>query len=480
MQVKLAFVDPIADGCLWGRAGTRPRPYNPQSPIPNPKSPIQNPQSPIQNPKSKIQNPKSPIPNPKSKIQNPKSKIQNPMPPRERLIQAAIELFTSQGVSETTTKQIAELAQVNEVTLFRQFGNKHSLLIAVIEDAQVFDQLGQSLTTQLRPGSSMAQTIAEYATHCLEALEQTPAAIRSLIGESGQYSSENRQGLGRSFERANQRVAEYLKTNLGESRSDLELPLEQLASLLNALLLGYMAIELTTDGHGLWRDRSDFLDRVVALFGSGVLKENVGGLNSIDLADNRNIPHDLPEPIVHQILDRAKKHSLQTYALVYVLFGAGLRASEIVSLTRSNHFSTSDRQVLQITQGLIRQVPVNQWIMSKRYGSYLKNPLTQWLKSRKDTNPALFIGTDGAALTEADLRQQWLQLMNVAMSPTDELPEIDRTPATWCVEMLMRGLTVEAIQILSGYSLDELEPYVRRAKEQTILLQAFNLDRTGG
>jgi site-specific recombinase XerD len=116
--------------------------------------------------------------------------------------------------------------------------------------------------------------------------------------------------------------------------------------------------------------------------------------------------------------------------------------------------------------------------MSKRYGSYLKNPLTQWLRSRKDTNPALFLGTNGEALTEADLRQQWLQLMSEAMSPMDKLPEIDRTSATWCVEMLMRGLTLDAMQMLSGLSASQLEPYVQRAKEQTVLLQAFNLDKT--
>jgi AcrR family transcriptional regulator len=412
----------------------------------------------------------SKIQNPKSKIQNPKSL--NPMSSRERLIQAAIELFTSQGVSETTTKQIAELAQVNEVTLFRQFGNKHSLLIAVIEDAGVFDRLGQSLVTQLPPDSPVGQTIREYALSCLEALDRTPAAIRSLIGESGQYSIENRQGLGRSFDRANQRVAEYLKTTMGKSSSDLPLSMEQLASLLNTLLFGYAAMELTTDTHGLWRDRSDFLDRVVALFTGNTVTENV------DLPKDRDIPLDLPEPIVHQILDRSRKHSVQTHALVYVLFSTGLTARETVSLTRSDYFSTSDRQVLQITQGLARQVPVNQWIMSKRYGSYLKNPLTQWLRSRKDTNPALFLGTNGEPLTESDLRQQWLQLMSEAMSPMDKLPEIDRTSATWYVEMLMRGLTLDAMQMLSGLSASQLEPYVQRAKEQTVLLQAFNLDKT--
>ena len=64
---------------------------------------------------------------------------------RARLINAALELFTSQGVTETTTRQIAELAQVNEVTLFRQFGNKQGLLLAVIEDSAV-----RGITVEIR------------------------------------------------------------------------------------------------------------------------------------------------------------------------------------------------------------------------------------------------------------------------------------------------------------------------------------------
>jgi AcrR family transcriptional regulator len=395
---------------------------------------------------------------------------------RQKIIQAAIELFASQGVSETTTKQIAELAQVNEVTLFRQFGNKHGLLLAVIEDADVFAQLGQSLAAELPAASSFAQMLREYANTCLQALAQTPAVIRSLVGESGQYSIENRQGLGRSFDRANRRVAKYLKANIGDSQSDLQLPVEELASLLHTLLFGYATIELTSEFHGLWRDRADFLDRVVALFMAGATVGSEGQLNSIDLSDNRAVPQDLPEPIVHQILQQAKKHSLPAYALVYVLFGAGLSVSEIVLLNRVNHLSSNDRQLLQITTGLTRQVPVNQWIMGKRYGSYLKNPLTQWLKSRKDSNPALFLNADGAALTEADLRQLWQQLTHEIIAPNGEPPTIDRTQATWCVEMLTRGLTLEAMQILTGWEAERLEPYVRRAKELTVLLQAFTLD----
>jgi AcrR family transcriptional regulator len=398
---------------------------------------------------------------------------------RQKLIHAAIELFGNQGVNETTTKQIAELAQVNEVTLFRQFGNKHGLLLAVIEDADVFAQLGQNLIADLPPTSSLAQMLREYANTCLQALEQTPAVVRSLVGESGQYSTENRQGLGRSFDRANRRVAKYLKTNLGETPTELQLPIEQLTSLLNTLLFGYATIELTSEFHGLWRDREDFLDRVVALFLAGAVPKGTFAPTAINQSDHQLVPLDLPEPIVQQILQQAKKHSLQTYAIAYVLFGAGLSASEIVLLNRSNHLSTSDRQFLQITQGLTRQVPVNQWIMGKRYGSYLKNPLTQWLKSRKDTHESLFLGTDGNPLTEVDLRHQWQELVSEIITPTGAVPTIDQTRSTWCVELLVRGLSIDAMQTLTGWSASQLEPYVRRANEQTVLNQVLKLDQAG-
>ncbi len=400
---------------------------------------------------------------------------------RQKIIQAAIELFASQGVSETTTKQIAELAQVNEVTLFRKFGNKHGLLLAVIEDADVFAQLGQSLVTELPATSTLPQMLREYANTCLQALEQTPAAIRSLVGESGQYSIENRQGLGRNFERANRRVAKYLKTSVGEAAADLPLPIEQIVSLLHTLLFGYATIELTSEFHGLWRDRADFLDRVVTLciastVTGNTVTGNIAQPQAISLIDQTDIPLDLPAPIVDQIFQTARKHHLQTYALVYVLLGSGLSMSELVTLNRANHLSSSDRQLFQITQGLVRQVPINQWIMGKRYGSYLKNPLTQWLKSRKDHCPALFLGTDGDPLTELELRQQWQELNSGIITLTGLPPELEQLSATWCVEMLTRGLTIEAMQILTGWEASQLAPYARRAHAQTVLAQSIELD----
>jgi AcrR family transcriptional regulator len=51
----------------------------------------------------------------------------------ERLIQAALEMFSRRGMA-ATTREIAEAAGVNEVTLFRLFESKDQLLSAVVEE----------------------------------------------------------------------------------------------------------------------------------------------------------------------------------------------------------------------------------------------------------------------------------------------------------------------------------------------------------
>ena len=88
---------------------------------------------------------------------------------RQRLINAALKLFASQGVTQTTTKQIAESAHVNEVTLFRHFGHKHGLLLAVIEESALFKHLGQALIEQTQQTSRIDQALKDYANNCLEA-----------------------------------------------------------------------------------------------------------------------------------------------------------------------------------------------------------------------------------------------------------------------------------------------------------------------
>jgi AcrR family transcriptional regulator len=49
---------------------------------------------------------------------------------RERLVSAAVDLFTEQGYDATTVEQIAERAGVAKSTLFRHFPDKREILVA--------------------------------------------------------------------------------------------------------------------------------------------------------------------------------------------------------------------------------------------------------------------------------------------------------------------------------------------------------------
>lgn len=52
---------------------------------------------------------------------------------RQRILEAAAEVFTKSGYSRATTKNIAKAAGVSEVTLFRHFSTKEELLQAAME-----------------------------------------------------------------------------------------------------------------------------------------------------------------------------------------------------------------------------------------------------------------------------------------------------------------------------------------------------------
>jgi len=383
---------------------------------------------------------------------------------RQRLINAALELFTSLGVTETTTKAVAELAQVNEVTLFRHFGNKQGLLLAVLEESTAFTQPGEALQISER-ANNLPEAINQYAIGYLQAAAQAPDLLLSLIGEARHYTPQNRQALGKGISEANNYVAKYLAAAI-EKSPDGGLAPEKLASMLNTALLGYFAIENTCQEQQLWGDRQEFIDTLVLL------------LQPRQEQTHDVVINDLPASLVHEILHRAKKAHLRDYALMYVLFGSGLSKDEIASLEKSCQINESTRYLLQITRnGNVRQVPVNQWIMGKRYGSYTRNPLTSWLRSQKGEHPALFVNDFGLPMSPLDIDLRWQELTEGLLTPEGRSPIIEQAGQTWCIEMLTKGMKLENVSMLTGLNLKMLQPYARRVKEKLALEQAIDLDR---
>jgi AcrR family transcriptional regulator len=76
-----------------------------------------------------------------------------------KILDAALHLFYQNGYEGTTTRAIAEGAGVNEVTLFRNFGSKENIFLAVIE--RETDVLTDIEEFDLRPTGDVEDDLAK-------------------------------------------------------------------------------------------------------------------------------------------------------------------------------------------------------------------------------------------------------------------------------------------------------------------------------
>mgnify|MGYP003487422825 FL=1 len=397
---------------------------------------------------------------------------------KARLIEAALDLFAERGVTETTTKAVAERAQVNEVTLFRNFGIKYRLLLAVIQDSAVFAKLVHALVEQANAEDNVADFLQEYAQESLRTLNKAPDLVRSIIGEAGNYPVENRIALGKGLSEANRYVAEYLEQAIAKENLSSDLTPEQIVNLFNFSLIGYFIVESSTEGYDYWSDQNNFLASLITLFLQGSFTSDISRVTetSIVKVEPAEIA-DLPASLVRSLFKKAKRTGKQEYALIYVLFGAGLSLAEVLHLERSHSVVEPQQHLLQVNYGHERQVPLNQWVMGFRYGSSTINPLIQWLKSRKDEQAAIFINDVGDAMNAAELQAIWRNLTTDLLTPQGEPPGINQARQTWCVEMLMRGMKLEDLSILSGIDIEHLKQYAQRARNKAALESAARLDK---
>lgn len=92
---------------------------------------------------------------------------------RERIVLAAVDLFTEQGYDDTTVAQIAERAGITKSTFFRYFPDKRELLAA-----------GQETLSRL-----LADGIAEAPANATP-LEAVAAGLERVSGEMGPVNRE--------------------------------------------------------------------------------------------------------------------------------------------------------------------------------------------------------------------------------------------------------------------------------------------------
>lgn len=389
---------------------------------------------------------------------------QSRTPTRQRIVNSALDLFARHGVTETTTRQIADQAEINEVTLFRHFGTKHGLLLAVMQECLekylVLTQAGDSLImSEISSEGDLARFLRHYIQSSLEAIESVPELVRSLIGEAGQYPLESRQAIALGIAQINQSIANTLRDVIVQTQIEMPLPAIKLANIVNTCILGYAMIMLTSDAPSVWTSREDFISTLVEI----IVRDT----------DDTTRLVDMPAEAVRSILLQAKRQGAREFAIAYVMFGAGLKPEELENLRQDDYVMDAKAMVLRIvTPAGQRFVPINQKILGHRYGSASNNPLTNYLKNRKDSDKAMFLDSAQQPITTADIYQLWA----IWMQEHSNTFSLHQTRTTWAIEMLQRGMDMENFRIISGFKLSEIQLCQRRLKEKAAIDQAIALD----
>jgi AcrR family transcriptional regulator len=103
---------------------------------------------------------------------------------RQRILRAAAQVFAEAGYARATTRALAAEAGVNEVTLFRHFGNKQNIFAAVIEQfggPAVTTALESQLTGEYR------QDLLTIGRQLLRLLLERKDALRLMLCEATHF-----------------------------------------------------------------------------------------------------------------------------------------------------------------------------------------------------------------------------------------------------------------------------------------------------
>ena len=193
----------------------------------------------------------------------------SPQETRQRIIEAAVEIGSKVGYVRATTKAIAEAAGVNEITLFRHFGNKANLFSAAIEQYGG-PALAPAIEAQLT--GDYRQDLMILGNFFLEILLERREMLRLLLCESA-HIPEVRTVLARNPRELRKMLARYLHSQMESGIIKGQHP-EAMAQAFLGMFFAY-AISLNIFDEAITPaiSHSELVTQFVDIFVTGTVKD---------------------------------------------------------------------------------------------------------------------------------------------------------------------------------------------------------------
>jgi len=191
----------------------------------------------------------------------------NPIKTRDRLLKAAVEIFATEGIAGATTREIARLAGVNEITLFRHFQSKEQLLKAVVHYITALQ--AEALDNQDEWTQDLRLDLLHYGQIYSDHLEQYEALVRMFIGEAKRHPEEALRVTQEALMPLREKLTAYLKNGVEKRivRSDLDLAIA-IDSFTGMLLSGMLRHHISPISRGY--SQGQYLEGCVDLFVNGI------------------------------------------------------------------------------------------------------------------------------------------------------------------------------------------------------------------
>lgn len=97
---------------------------------------------------------------------------------RETIITAAQTLFLEKGITEVSMRDIAEGANINRVTLYRYFPDRHPLTFEVA--ARMLEQIATVSSRDVAPNGTFEQTVRGVLSGMIHAFDELQDAYRYI------------------------------------------------------------------------------------------------------------------------------------------------------------------------------------------------------------------------------------------------------------------------------------------------------------
>lgn len=135
---------------------------------------------------------------------------------RQQILEVAVELFSQKGFRGTTTKEIAQAAEVNEAIIFRHFATKSDLYDAIMDakakSASVQEM--QNILDQAMEKGDDRKVFESLAFHIMNFHEHDDTAMRLLLYSALEGHELADMIVRNHISRTHRQLAEYVKKRI--------------------------------------------------------------------------------------------------------------------------------------------------------------------------------------------------------------------------------------------------------------------------